>query len=112
MRGRRERIIGFELDHWPDNPPHRCQRLLKRMKLRQQRTLDASARLVVRPKPIAKRLDHVIGRDTEVRGTVFIFDYLKNGLQHADDRAVRAVFTFRESAQSIEMSEELVGTVD
>ena len=69
MRGRSERIIGFELDHRPDDNAHRRERLLERMELREQRGLDAGAGLVVRPKPIAKRLDHVVGGDAEIRGT-------------------------------------------
>ena len=81
MRGRSERIIGFELDHRPDDNTHRRQRLLERMELREQRGLDASAGLVVRPKPIAKRLDHMIGRDAKIRGAVLILNYLENGLQ-------------------------------
>jgi hypothetical protein len=31
MRGRSERIIGFELDHRPDDNTHRRKRLLERM---------------------------------------------------------------------------------
>ena len=92
MRGRSERIIGFELDHRPDDNAHRRERLLERMELREQRGLDAGAGLVVRPKPIAKRLDHVVGGDAEIR--VAVLDHLENGLQHADDRAVRAVLAF------------------
>jgi hypothetical protein len=87
MRGRSERIIGFELDHRPDDNAHRRERLLERMELREQRGLDAGAGLVVRPKPIAKRLDHVIGGDAEVG--VAVLDHLENGLQHADDRRRR-----------------------
>jgi hypothetical protein len=36
------------------------------MELREQRGLDAVAGLVVSLKPIAKRLDHVIGHDAEI----------------------------------------------
>src|SRR5205085_7949279 len=57
MRGRSERIIGFELDHRPDDNAHRRERLFERMKLCEQRGLDAGAGLVVCPKAIAKRLD-------------------------------------------------------
>jgi hypothetical protein len=78
--------------------------------LREQRGLDAGAGLVVRPKPIAKRLDHVVGGDAEVR--VAVLDHLEHGLQHADDGAVGAVHAFVESAQSVEMTEELVGPVN
>ena len=110
MRGRSERIIGFELDHRPDDNAHRRERLLERMELREQRGLDAVAGLVVRPKPIAKRLDHVVGGDAEIR--VAALDHLEHGLQHADDGAVRAVHAFVEPAQAVEVTEELVGAVD
>src|SRR6266403_3472583 len=66
MRGRSECIISFELDHRPDDNTHSRERLLERMELREKRGLDAGAALVVRPKPIAKRLDHVIGSHSDV----------------------------------------------
>ena len=110
MRGRSERIIGFELDHRPDDNAHRRERLLERMELREQRGLDAGAGLVVRPKPIAKRLDHVVGGDAEVG--VAVLDHLEHGLQHADDGAVRAVFAFGEPAQAVEVTEEFVSAVE
>ena len=46
------------------------------------------------------------------RYRVAVLDHLENGLQHADDRAVGAVFAFGEPAQAVEVTEELVGTVD
>src|SRR6266404_8004603 len=109
MRSRSERIISFELDHRPDDNAHLRECLLERMELREKRGLDAGAGLVVRPKPIAKRLDHMIGRDTKVNAVVL--QHLKNGLQHADDRAVRTVFAFVEPAQAVEVTEEFVGPV-
>ena len=78
--------------------------------MRAQGGLDPGAVLVVRPKSIAKRLNHVIGRDAEVG--VAVLDHLQNGLQHADDRAVRAVLTFRKPAQAVEVTEELVSAID
>ena len=110
MRGRSERIVGFELDHRPHDNAHRRKRLLDRMKLCQQCGLDAGAGLVIRPKPIAKRLDHVIGGDAEVR--IAAFDHLEHALQHADDGAVGTVHAFVEPAQAVEVTEELVGAVD
>ena len=68
MRRRSERIIGFQLDHRPDDNAHRRECLFERMELREQRGLDPVAGLLIRPQPIAKRLDHMIGRDAEVRG--------------------------------------------
>ena len=103
MRGRSERIIGFELDHRPDDNAHRRERLLERMELREQRGLDAVAGLVIRPKPIAKRLDHMVGGDAEV--SVAALDQLKHGLQHADNGAVRAVLAFGEPAQPVKVTE-------
>ncbi len=110
MRGRSERIIGFELDHRPDDNTHRRKRLLEGMELRVQRALDAGAGLVVRPKPIAKRLDYMVGGDADVR--LPALDHLEDGLQHTYDSAVGAVFAFGEPAQAVEMTEEFVGSVD
>ena len=39
-------------------------------------------------------------------------DHLKHRLQYPDDRAVRSVHAFVEPAQSVEVAEEFVGTVD
>ena len=110
MRRRSERIIGFELDHRPDDNAHGRERLLQRIKLCEQRALDPSASLVVRPKPIAKRLDHVIGGNAEVSGVGL--QHLENGLQHANDRAVRAVFAFCKSAQSVKVTKQFVSAVN
>src|SRR5262249_1024373 len=82
------------------------------MELRQKRGLDAGAGLVVRPKPIAKRLDHVVGGDAEVRVAVLVFDYLENGLQHTDDRAVRTVLALGKPAQAVEVTEQFVGALN
>src|SRR5438874_13186875 len=110
MRGGSERIIGFELDHWPDDNTHRRERLFERMELLEQRGLDTGAGLVIRPKPIAKRLNHVVGGDAKVNGVAL--QHLENRLQHADDRAVRAVLAFGKPAQAVEVTEELVRTVN
>src|SRR6202035_3556055 len=50
------------------------------------------------------------GGDTEIG--VAGLDHLEHGLQHADDSAVRAVHSFVEPAQPVEVTEELVGAVD
>jgi hypothetical protein len=110
MRGRSERIIGFEVDHRPDDNPHRRERLLERMELLEQRALDARAGLVARPKPITKRLDHVVGGNADV--SVAVLDHLQHRLQHANDGTIRAVFAFCEPAQPVEVTEELVSAVD
>jgi hypothetical protein len=41
-----------------------------------------------------------------------VIDHLENGLQHADDGTVRAVFAFGKPAQAVEVTEEFVSTVD
>ena len=38
-------------------------------------------------------------------------DHLENGLQNADDGAVRTVLAFGKPAQAVEVTKELVGTV-
>ena len=44
MRGRSERIIGFDLDHRQDCNAHRRERLFERMEMREQRGLDSNER--------------------------------------------------------------------
>jgi hypothetical protein len=110
MRGRSERIVGFEFNHRPDDNAHRRERFLQRMELREQRGLDPCAGLVTRPKPIAKRLDHVIGGDAEINGVGF--QHLENSLQHTDNCAVWAVFAFGEPAQAVKVTEEFISAVD
>ena len=39
-------------------------------------------------------------------------DHLENGLQNADDRAVRSVFAFGKPAQPVEVTEEFVSAVN
>lgn len=39
-------------------------------------------------------------------------DHLENGLQHADDGAIGAVFAFGKPAQAVEVAEEFVSAVD
>jgi hypothetical protein len=80
------------------------------MELREQRALDPGAGLVTRPKPVPKRFDHMVSRDSEIRTATF--KYLEHALQHADDRAVRAIHAFGEPVQTIEVTEELVGAVN
>ncbi len=48
-RGRSEGVIGLELDHRPYDNSHRGERLFERVKLREQRGLDAGAGLVSGP---------------------------------------------------------------
>ncbi len=52
----------------------------------------------------------MVGRDPEVDPAAL--DQLEHGLQHPDDRAVRAVLPFGKPAQTVEVTEELVSAVD
>jgi hypothetical protein len=82
----------------------------KGTELREERRLDALPRFVARPQPIAKRFDHVVGRDAEVRGA--LLEHLQHGLDDPDHSAEGAVLPPGEAAQSVEVPEELVGAVD
>ena len=80
------------------------------MELRQQGRLDAFAGFVVGPQLVAERLDHVIGGDADVRRAGL--EHLRDGAEHAGDRAERAVaFLFR-APVAVEMAEQLVRAVD
>ena len=79
------------------------------MKLRAKSPLDAGARLVARPEVVAKRLDHVIGRDADVHGAAF--DHFQHSIEYAYDRAIGTVLPLVEAAQAVEMPEQLVGSV-
>ncbi len=109
MRGGRERVVGFELDHRPHHHAHRDERFFQRMELREQRRLDAGAGLVARPQPVAKGLDDVVGGHADVRGA--LLDHLQHRLQHPHDRAVGAI-RLGEATQAVEVPEELVRAVD
>ena len=66
-RRRRQRIVGLELDHRPDGDAERRQRLFEQRELREEVGVDALAGLVAGPQIVAERLDHVVGRDADVR---------------------------------------------
>jgi hypothetical protein len=58
---------------------------------------------------ISKRLDHVIGRHAHVRRSTL--DHLQYRIQDADDGSKGSVLALVETAQAIEMAEQLVGTI-
>ncbi len=110
MRGGGERIVRLELDHRPHRHAHGGERILERVKLTEQGRLDPVARLVLWPEIVAERLDDMIGRDAEVRRAAF--NHLQHGIQYAEHGAEGSVVTLVEAAQTIEVSEQLVGAVD
>jgi hypothetical protein len=105
-----ERIVGLELDHRPHGDTHRGERLFERVKLRPQRRIDAGGRLVAGPQSVSKRLDDVVGCNTQIR--LSALDQFQDRLEHADDRAQGPVLPLGEAAQAIEVPEQLVGSVD
>src|SRR6185503_5224744 len=68
------------------------------------------AGFVSRPYLVAERLDDVIGRHADVG--LSGFENLQHALQHTDYCAERPILTLGKAAQTVEMSEQLVGTVD
>ena len=52
----------------------------------------------------------MVGRDAKVR--IAALNHVEHALQHADDGTVRAVRAFIEPAQSVEVTEELVCTIN
>ena len=105
-----ERIVGFQLDHGPYRHSQRGERILERMKLREQRRLDPVTCLVARPKSITEGLDDVIGRHAEMRRP--LLDHLQHGMQHAVYGAEGSIVAFVEAAQTIEVAEQLVRPVN
>ena len=57
-RRRRQRIVGFELDHRPDRHAHSRERLLEQSKLREQVRFDAFAGLVSGPERCGTTRSH------------------------------------------------------
>jgi hypothetical protein len=72
--------------------------------------LDALAGLVAGPQLVAEGLDDVVGGHADVRGAAL--QQLQHAVQHAGDRAERAVLVLGEAAQPVEVPEQLVGAVD
>ena len=89
MRGRRERVVGLELDHRPRRTPIAASASSSGWNCAQQRRIDAFAGLVAGPEIVAERLDDVIGGDADVRRA--FFEHLRDRAQHAGDRAERPV---------------------
>ena len=105
-----QRVVRLELDHRPHRHSHGDERFLQRVELREERALDADPRLVTGPEAVAERLDDVIGRHADMGRTRL--DQLQHRLQDADHGAEWLVRALVESAQSVEVAEQLVGAVD
>ena len=72
--------------------------------------IDALAGLVARPEVVAERLDHVVGRDADVRRAAL--DHLEHGVQHAGCRAERLAVALAAAPPAVEVAEQLVGAVE
>jgi hypothetical protein len=66
--------------------------------------------LVTWPQFVAKRFDDVIGRNRDVRGTVF--DHSQNRGKDASDRGDLSSVRILRGRQRVVVPEQLVGTVD
>src|SRR5437667_8780594 len=80
------------------------------MELRPQSGVDALSGLVAGPELIAEGFDDVIGRHADVRGSPL--DRLQHRSEHPGDGAERRVLALVEAAETVEVTEELVGAVD
>src|SRR5262249_39955610 len=89
---------------------HGTERYFQRVELREERALDAVACLVAGPETVAERLNDVIGRHADM--SCSRFNHLKHRLKDADHGAEGWVRALVESAQSVEVAEQLVGAVD
>src|SRR5262249_54165780 len=98
VRRRRERVVGLELDHRPDDDAHRGEPLLERVELPEQRPLHALGGLVAGPEAVAERLDDVVGRDAHVRRAAL--EHLGDRMEDAGDGAERRVGALRRTPRA------------
>src|SRR5439155_1089648 len=77
--------------------------------LREERALHAIPGLVAGPELVAKRLDDVVGRDAEVRGS--LLDHLQDRMQHADHGAEGLILALGKVTPAVELAEQLVRAV-
>ena len=105
-----ERIVRLELHHRPDDDAGRREGLFEQRELRQQVRFDACAGLVAWPQPVAKRLDDVIGRNSDVRGAAA--DHAQHRRDDASDRGDLAAVPIPCGRQRVVVPEQLVCAVD
>ena len=96
------------------NPPcyshtHSGECFLERMELREECGLDAVPCLVAGPETVAKGLNDVIGRDTDV--SCSRLDHLQHCMQHADHGAEGPILALGEAAKAVKVAEQLVRAV-
>jgi hypothetical protein len=65
--GSSQGIVRFEFDHGPNDNSESSERFFQKWKLHPKLGFDAFAALVVGPKVIAKRFDHVVGGGSKMK---------------------------------------------
>ncbi len=110
--GRRDRIVGLEFDHRPDDEAERPNRVLRDRELRQQLTRHPGRRLVAGEQVVPEGLDDVIGRAADVRRALLAeeVEQLVDDAGHAGQ--VHAVAAERRRPRGVVRPEQLVGRVD
>ena len=106
----RERVVRLELHHRPDDDARRREGLFEQWELRQQVGFDAFAGLVAWPQFVAERLDDVIGRNGDVRGTAL--DHAQHRREHASNRGDLAAVRIARGRQRVVVAEQFVCAVD
>jgi hypothetical protein len=79
------------------------------VELSEKRGLDPIACFVTRPETVSKRLDDVIGRNADVYGAAF--DHFEQRVEHAYDSTIGSILALVEAAQTVEVPEQLVGSI-
>src|SRR5438034_3599842 len=105
-----ESVVRLQFDHRPDYNSHVFERLLKQRELCEQARIDPLTRLVPRPEIVAEGLDHVIGRDADVRNSRF--KHPSNTSQHSPRRRDLLTPPARMRRHSVEVAKKLVGAID
>ena len=109
MSAGRQRIVRFELNHWPNNDAHSIEGFFQWMKLREQSSFDPCSGFVTWPQFIAKRLDDVIGRHADMRSSVL--KHLDDHGEDARDGAERRI-SFVKATETVELAKQFIGSVD
>src|SRR5262245_52260706 len=79
------------------------------MELREQCGLDAVPCLIAGPHPVAKGLDDVIGRHTDMSCSGL--DHLQHSMHYTDYSAERPILAFGKTAQAVKMAEQFVRAI-
>src|SRR6516225_2954498 len=109
-RGRSECIVGLEFDHRPHQHSHRLQCLFENWKLRQQCRIDAFASLVTWIEIVPKRLNHMVGRNSDVRCSSP--HHRENRSKHTAYRTNLLATGIFGGRHGIKVAEEFVGAVN